>query len=418
MMLRPDTSAVSHDVLVVGAGPAGLAAAVSAGRAGKRVLVLEKNDRPGRKLLLTGGGRCNIWDPERPPLEALEAFGRPGRFLRQCLTAFDWAGFLENLGLETEREDDSVYVRGGAAAMLEALLAGVRAAGVEVRTGAAVRSVTRDEDGGFRVACSSETLRAGCLVLATGGMTHPGTGSGGDGYEWAAGAGHEIAPPCPALCALVTEPCFEDLAGVSLPRAEVSFEAGKRRRLSRAGGLLFTHRGLSGPAALDASLEMARSGFAAGGSLRVDLVPGLSVAELTDALVARARAETKRPIRTAGLGELLPVRLLALLAGTAGIRPDRRMASISLKEHGRIAALAKGLSLKLKEPFGAEDAMITAGGVSTKKIDPKTMLSRIVPGLYLAGELLEPAGPCGGWNLLMAFATGTAAGSAAVPREA
>jgi predicted Rossmann fold flavoprotein len=273
-----------------------------------------------------------------------------------------------------------------------------------------VRGVRRPETGGFELSAGGEVAACRRVVVATGGLTCPGTGSSGDGYAWAERFGHDLEPPCPALGELAVDPCFPELAGVSVERAEVSFAAGKRRRVACEGALLFTHAGLSGPAALDAGLELARAGRKAGEQVRINLVPSLTREELTAALVARAREETKRSIGTAGLGELLPVRLLAHLAGRAGLKPRRRLGSISLKEHGRLAAEIRGLEVSLAAMPAAGDSMVTVGGVSTRKVDPRSMESRLVPGLFFAGEVLDPAGPCGGYNLLMAFATGAAAG--------
>jgi len=399
------------DCVVIGAGPAGLAAAIAAARDGGSVLVLEKNDRAGKKLLLTGGGRCNLRDPEVPPLDALEAFGRSGLFLRQALAAFDWSGFLDDLGAELEREGEAVYVRGGARRMLELLLAAAEERGAGVRTRCAINHVGGGEHG-FAISLGEDVLECRRIILATGGVTYPGTGSSGDGFAWARSLGHDIDPPCPALGALVTEPSFPELSGVSLPRAEFSFPTGRKRRCAREGGLLFTHEGFSGPAALNIGLELARAGKLRDAQFRLDLVPGMTAEELTAALIARARSETKRSIGTAGLGDLLPVRLLARMADLAGIKPERRMGSISHKEHVRLAAAIKGLGLKLGAAPSPSGSMITVGGVSTARIDPRSMESRVTGGLFFAGEMLSPAGPCGGYNLLMAFATGTAAGAA------
>ncbi len=401
------------DCIVIGAGPAGLAAAIAAARGGESVLVLEKNDRAGKKLLLTGGGRCNVWDPARPALEALEAFGKSGLFLRQSLAAFDLSDFLSSLGVEAEPDGDALYVSGGARRMLELLLAAAESCGAEIRSRCAISHVGGGESG-FAISIDEDVLECRRLILATGGLTYPGTGSSGDGYPWARSLGHKIDVPCPALGALVTEPSFPDLSGISLERAEFSFPTGRKRRCVCAGGLLFTHDGFTGPAALDIGLELVRAGKLEEAQLSLDLAPGLSSEELTAALIARARSETKRSIGTAGLGETLPVRLLARLADVSGIKPDRRMASISHKEHLKLAATIKGIALRVAAPPPASTSMITVGGVSTEKIDPRSMESRLTPGLFFAGEMLAPAGPCGGYNLLMAFATGVAAGRSAL----
>lgn len=400
------------DCIVIGAGPAGLAAAIAAAARGERVLIVEKNDRPGKKLLLTGGGRANLWEASRPPLEALEAFGREGRFLRQVLTGFDWPGFLRALRIATEADDGNSFVRGGAAKLLESLRARAASLGAGLSAPAAVGRAKTAEGGGFEVALSGgDVLRCRRLIVATGGLTWPGTGSSGDGYALAEAFGHEVDPPRPALGELATRPCFPELAGSSVPLAAVGLAAGGKRVLGR-GPLLFTHAGISGPAAFDASLELARAALGAGQPLRLDLAPGLSCPALTARLVERARSETKRKLETAGLGELLTVRMLARLAELAGLEASRRMGSFCERDFSRLAAAIKALPLKMTAGPDARRAMVTVGGVSAKGLDPRTMESRLVPGLHFAGEVLTPAGPCGGYNLLMAFATGTAAGGA------
>jgi len=413
--------------IIVGAGPAGLAAAIAAARSGWSVVVLEKNARPGRKLLLTGGGRANLTDPASPALDALEAYGRSGRFLRQVLASFSLAEFLKELGVETEREPDGprrgiLYVRGGSRRLLEALRTEAAHRGVEAVCGAAVRTAARRPDGGFEVHTERGNWTCRRLIIATGGLTYPSTGSSGDGYRLAEIFGHEVEAPRPALGAMATDPCFPGMAGTSVADASMTLRRDGRKLATRRGALLFTHHGVSGPPALDLSLELARASSspedAPGARLVVDLAPDRTREQVLEEFLALSRARPQRRLENAGLrlggaglSAGLSARLVTELAQLAGIDPAGRLGRVSRCEFAALAGHIKALTMTVREPLDPNEAMVTLGGVATKRIDPYTMESRLVPGLRFAGEVLAPAGPCGGYNLLMAFATGQAAGS-------
>ena len=406
--------------IIIGAGPAGLSAAIAAARGGQSVVVLEKNAQPGRKLLLAGGGRANLIDPASPALDAIGAYGRSGRFLYQALASFNWAEFLKRIGVETEREEDglrrgSIYVRGGARRLLDALLAEAGQLVVEVVSGAAVRTAARLPDGGFEVRTARLDWKCSRLIIATGGMTYPSTGSSGDGYRLAEIFGHEVEAPRPALGELVTDPSFPSMAGVSVADASTTLRRDGRKLAKRRGALLFTHHGVSGPLGLDLSLELARASSSPeevpGAQLVADLWPDMTREHIIEEFLAASRSRPKRRLQNAGLIATLSARLVAELARRAGIDPPRLLGQISRREFAALAGNVKALTMILSKPLDPNGAMVTVGGVVTKRLDPYTMESRISPGLYFAGELLAPAGPCGGYNLLMAFATGYAAGS-------
>ncbi len=406
--------------IIVGAGPAGLSAAIAAAGGGQSVVVLEKNAQPGRKLLIAGAGRANLIDPALPSLSTIEAYGRSGRFLRQVLASFSLAEFLKELGVETEREEDghrrgNIYVRGGARRLLDALLAEAGKLGVEMVPGATVRTAARLPDGGFEVRTARLDWKCSRLIIATGGMTYPSTGSSGDGYRLAAIFGHEVEVPRPALGALVTEPSFPSIAGVSVSDASMTLRRDGRKLVTKRGPLLFTHQGVSGPAVLDLSLELARASTSPeevpGTQLVVDLSPDMSRDHIIKEFLATSRARPKRRLENTRLFATLSARLVAELARRAGIDAARRLGQISRREFAALVGNVKALTMIISKPLDPHGAMVTVGGVVTKRLDPYTMESRTSPGLCFAGEVLAPAGPCGGYNLLMAFATGYAAGS-------
>ena len=438
------------DCIVIGAGPAGLAAAVAAAEGGAAVTLLEKNDRPGRKLLLTGGGRCNLFDPAAAPIDALGAYGREGAFLRDALARFDYAGFLRSLGVETELDPDDGrhYVKGGARKMLDALLDAVDKAGVRIVPSAKVKTVTRGrgEPALWNIfleessrAVRAPNYRGDRLILAAGGITYPTTGSSGDALPWAEALGHRIDPPTPALAGLSTTPRFTGLTGNTVADVALTLVVAGKKSGARRGTVLFTHVGLSGPAAVDLSLDLARAAASSVGGhprvaplpvpqqkegghigpplqkqeILVDFLPGASPGELEAHLMKRGRHAASRALEGFEPAAGIPSRLVLEFARAAGILSSGPLDHASDKSLRAFAQALKSTRLAVAGLENPAAAVVTLGGVSTKDVDPKTMESRLAPGLFFAGELLSPAGPCGGFNLLMAFATGALAGSSA-----
>lgn len=402
---------MATDCLVIGAGPAGLTAALSAALAGRSVLVLEKNDRPGRKLLLTGGGRCNLADPTRPALEALPAYGRGGRFLRDALAHFDLGEFLHLLEVRTEFDgtDGRTYVQGGASRMLSAFIEATSRRGVRLVTGCKVKKVGATGTDGFQVrAVPGEVFEARRLIVATGGVSYRATGSSGDGYAWAEAFGHTIDEPRAALGELATVPEFAELAGLTVPGVVLTAFVGKRKAGERVGTLLFTHHGVSGPAAVDLSLDIVRAGHTEEAELRIDFLPGVTRDELLAGVLGKPGCRTGKALEDSGL----PARLVRELVRLAEIEPAQPVAQVSHKKLRALVEALKTTRLGVRGLADPDVGVVTAGGVATRDIEPRTMESRRVPGLYFAGEVLSPAGTCGGYNLLAAFATGWLAGAA------
>ncbi len=414
-------SADDRFVVVIGAGAAGLLAALFARRGGASVLLLERTADGGRKILISGGGRCNIL----PSREAPERFvtGSSPNTLRRILRSWPLAeqrAFLERelgMRLVLERESGKLFPESQRARdVRDRLVARVREAGARVRFGAKVtglRPPAAPAEGWAIEIAGEPALEASAVVVATGGLSVPATGSDGTGLAIARALGHDIHAPYPALTPLVAHPpVHAHLAGVSL---DVTLRApGARPRFAATGGFLFTHRGYSGPAVLDASHLAVRS-RADGGPPRPITVQWTSWDR-----AAWERALLEGRGRRAAVGTLvarrMPSRLAAQLLAEAGVPSDLPAARLDREARRRLVALLAEYPLPWTGDEGFKKAEVTGGGVSLAVIDPRTMESRRHPGLYLCGEMLDAFGPIGGHNFQWAWATGRAAGLAVAAR--
>jgi predicted Rossmann fold flavoprotein len=419
-------SAAEYDVLVIGAGPAGLMAAMAAAEAGCRVRVCERMAQPGRKLLATGGGRCNLTTTvDRETLVA--AFGRQGRFLQDAVRAFDPAAiraFFAGAGVPTLVQPDGCVfpVSQRARDVLDALLRQNARLGVTVQPECAVRAIRLSAGAVAGVETERGLLAVPRVILAAGGRGYPALGADGSGFDLAAGVGHTVVTPVPALVPLVTAETWTcELAGLVLEEACVRLEEPGRPPLEKRGPVLFTHRGISGPPVLDLSGAVAAR-LAATPALRDGVRLGLVPRAERDSAAWRACLEGWRT--TAGsrllhnlLAGELPRKLAASLCQQTGLT-DTPAARLRREALETLARLCAAIPLTISRTEGWEQAMVTRGGVALPEVDPRTMASRRVPGLYFAGELLDLDGPCGGYNLTWAFASGRLAGRSAGGRVA
>ncbi|MFH1377512.1 MAG: aminoacetone oxidase family FAD-binding enzyme [Planctomycetota bacterium] len=406
------------DVLVVGAGPAGLSAAIAAARCGDTVVLLEKMSRAGLKLLLTGGGRANIAGPGCEIKDLIGSYGRDGRALRQALSAFNFADFLKSILVDIERDADGVtapaYIRGGAKQFVKALLSEAERLGITIRYSSPVVDASASPDGGYVVQTTDGDWRCERLILATGGMTYPQTGSTGDGFRLAGQLGCPVITPRPALGGFSTLPAFPELAGISISDVSASVSGIGRIAIRRRGPLLFTHRGVSGPMILNLSVELARLTDSADALTGVPIVFDLSPDQTTEGIVdeglARAKRSPRRSLSSGAWINGLSARVLSAIIALSGVDGSRPLAQVSKLDFRAVAQRAKSLTFTIREPLDVAASMVTAGGVDIRALDPRTMECVESKGLHMTGELLSPAGDCGGYNLLLAFATGDAAG--------
>jgi len=423
-----------YDVIVVGGGAAGLMAAGQAAQQGARTLLLEKKNRPGRKLLLTGNGRCNL--PNTHPLpDFLDHFRHNGPFLRQAFSEFfanDLVRFLHRLGVETMTESSGrVFPASGSAQeVLDGLLSWNTNSGVTIQNHAPVERLLIEERHiiGVEVAAVSvaatnagpardyprRTYRAPAVILTTGGASYPGTGSSGAGYRLAEAVGHTIVPVRPALVPLETAgDTAQALQGLSLQDVAVSVWFKGKKRGEITGEMLFTHFGVSGPAVLSLSGQVVDARLAGHRvSLGIDLFPGLEEDELDRQLLRSIDAHGRQQIGTL-LKDLLPRRMSPLCAASTGIPLHRVGHQLSAPERARLRAWLKDVRFEITRHRSFKEANITAGGVNTREVDPNTMQSRRITGLFFAGEVLDVDADTGGYNLQAAFSTGWLAGHAA-----
>lgn len=401
---------MNYDVGVIGGGPAGMFAAITAAGQGRRVLLLERNERLGKKLLITGKGRCNVTNNCDCP-EILQNIPRNGRFLYSAMTEFPpkrIMEFLETAGcpLKTERGNRVFPVSDRSQSVLEALQKEMRQSGVTVRT-ARVQKI-RLKDGAV---CGVETDRGvfdcDSVILATGGVSYPTTGSTGDGYAIAKELGHTVIEPQGSLVPLETagSDC-PDMQGLALRNVGVKLLNAKGKTLYKDfGELLFTHFGISGPTVLSASCHLKGDGC----KLVIDLKPALEESKLNDRILRDLELYQNRAMENA-LIDLLPRSMIPVVLRRLEIDPMLQANSLTKQKRRALVELLKGFTVEITGKRPVSEAIITCGGIKTSEIDPKTMESKIVPGLYFAGEVIDCDAYTGGFNLQIAWATAYAAG--------
>jgi predicted Rossmann fold flavoprotein len=410
--------ASSWEVIVIGAGAAGLMAALRAAERGKRVLLLEKNKKPGVKILMSGGTRCNITHAT-DNRGIVAAYGAPGKFLHAPLAALgvqQTIEFFEAEGVAVKVEDTGKVfpVSNKAADVLGGLVGRLQRSGAILAVGEPLMELT-SSDAGFTLTTPLRTLTAPRVILTSGGQSYPGSGTTGDGYRFAARLGHAIVPPRPALVPFTTNvPWVAELRGLTLEDVRVSIYDGPLQLPAnlarRRGSLLFAHFGLSGPVILDVSRVVSGHARPETLTLLVDLLPNLSEADLGEFLRAESAVSGRKQLAVV-LAAHLPRRLADVVLQQAGLLKDRKAAALSKQERTQLVSAVKRLPIPLTGTLGFKKAEVTAGGIALDEVDSRDMQSKLVPGLYLAGEILDLDGPIGGFNFQAAWSTGWLAGS-------
>ena len=400
-------------VVIIGAGAAGLMAAVTAGRNGHEVILIEKNDRFGKKLAITGKGRCNVTN-DSPVDELIKNVPVNGRFLYSAFNTFssyDTIEFFENAGvkLKTERGNRVFPESDKAQDIVNALVSEMKKYDVKTIKGTAVKII--EENGCINgiMLSDGKIINSERVILATGGVSYPTTGSTGDGYKFARELGHTVTEIRPSLVPLVAMEDFcKEMMGLSLKNVAITlFENGKKK-YTDFGEMLFTHFGVSGPVILSASAHMKKNVDCY--SIEIDLKPALDESALDKRILRDFEKYSKRDFINS-LSDLLPQKMIPVIVKLSGIDPRKTVCEITKEERKKLGYLLKHLTINVKAFRPVSEAIITSGGIKISEINPSTMESKIISGLYFAGEIIDVDAYTGGFNLQIAFSTGYLAGN-------
>lgn len=408
------------DVLVIGGGPAGMMAAIAASAQGAKTVLLERNSELGIKLMMTGKGRCNITNAEKDKRKFLEAFGRNGKFLYTAFNDFgpeETIAFFNSRGLPTKAE------RGGRIFPVSDKVEDVRGVLFDELQKNKVRImkdiqvsdlVTRDKKIiGIKLKDSKTEIGFKNIIIATGGLSYPYSGSSGDGFRWAEKVGQKVTAPRPALTPVrLEERWVGELEGLSLKNVRIGVYRDNKKQDERFGEAIFTDDGMSGPIVLDMSKKIGE--LLSGGKVKliIDYKPALTFAEL-DLRVQKDFMENQNRMFKNALDELLPQKLIPAIIRLSGIDAEKKVNLVTKEERKKLVHLLKEMEVNVRGVVGFDKAVITSGGVSLRETDPKTMKSKNIDNLYFAGEVLDLDAPTGGYNLQEAWSTGHLAGKSA-----
>ena len=406
------------NIVVIGGGAAGMMAAGRAGELGAKVLLVEKNKQPGRKLLLTGKGRCNVTNSSNLDTFIRSYHGK-GRFLYSAFNHFfhdDLRELLKQNGvnLKAERGGRLFPVSDKAADVVLALIKYCQQNKVKIQTEAEVIGIIAEEGKVKGIKTAQGFVACEAVVVATGGKSYAATGSTGDGYKWATALGHTVIPPRPALVPLnIQEAWVKELQGVALKNVEVKLLQGDKVLGKEFGEMLFTHFGVSGPVILTLSYLVAEKAAQQGLHLEINLKPALDEEKLDQRLKRDFQKYQRKQLQNA-FADLLPQRLIPVVISLSGIAPTKFVHQITKEERRKLVQTLRSLSMTVLGPRSLAEAIITAGGISLREVNSGTMESKVIQGLYFAGEVLDVDGYTGGFNLQTAFSTGYLAGESAV----
>ncbi len=413
---------MEYDVLIIGGGPSGLMAAVASATNGASVLLVDKGNKLGRKLAISGGGRCNVTN-RLPIEEIIKHVPGNGKFLYSAFHIFnneDIIAFFEGLGIRLKEEDHGRMfpVNDKAQSVVDAMLKKIHELGVEIRTNTEVKKVIYEDQQAKGIQLKNgEKLYSRAVIIAVGGKSVPHTGSTGDGYAWAKDAGHTITELYPTEVPITSDETFikeKTLQGLSLRDVALSvLKPNGKPIITHRMDMIFTHLGISGPAVLRCSqfvvkaLKKSKEGYV---TMKIDLMPDKNTEEIFQELLAILKDDPKKAIKNSLKG-WIPERYLLFLLEQSDISLDTVYTQLSHASLRDFASLIKGFTFNVNGTLPIEKAFVTGGGVSTKEVEPKTMRSKCIPNLYFCGEILDIHGYTGGYNITCAFVTGHLAGT-------
>ncbi|KKP79496.1 MAG: hypothetical protein A2271_02475 [Candidatus Moranbacteria bacterium RIFOXYA12_FULL_35_19] len=411
----PDLKEEKFDVVIIGGGASGMMAGILASVGGAKVAILEKNSTLGKKLLLTGNGRCNLTQANFSNREFVEKIGKNGKFLFSGLSVFgprETQYFFARLGLKLKTETDGrVFPQSDKAQdVLNVLKKSLKKNGVTVKLN---QNVLDFEIKDAKIVCvktADQKIYAKNFILSTGGKSFPITGSTGDGYNWLKKMGHTLVLPAPALTPIkIKESWVKKLSGISLPNVEIKILQNNKKITTACGEIIFTHFGLSGPAIINISKYVSRNLSQGEIFLELNLFPTLTQNALEEKLKIDFEEYKKKDLKNY-LAEYFSQKLALTILELSKLETDRKIYSLGKTHRNNLAKLLKNIRLSVDSLLDFEFAMITSGGVSLKEVENKTMRSKIISNLYLAGEILDLDGPTGGYNLQITWTTGYVAG--------
>ncbi len=416
MMHKKKDHRIEYDVAVIGGGPAGLMSAYVAAMAGKRVIVLEKNPSMGKKLLITGNGRCNLTNYETDIDRLVQKYGKKGRFLYTGFSIFgpeQTLEFFRKAGLKTKTERGKrVFPDSDRAEdVLLSLTSGLKLDRVTLKLSSPVKKLFTDNSRITGIEIQGNiSVKARNYIIATGGCSYPETGSTGDGYYWAKHIGHRINEPRPSIVPLKTrEQWVRELSGLSLKNVALTAFCGEKKILERFGEMLVTHFGISGPIVMDCSKYLLENLDKKEVKVFIDLKPALDHKKLDNRLQRDFLKHRGKNVSN-GLKDLLPSSLVPIILKTSTIDPEIQVDQISRSQRKKILSTIKALPLTISGSLGHKWSIVTNGGVELSEIEPSSMRSRIMDNLFFAGEVLDLDGPTGGFNLQVCWTTGYLAG--------